>query len=255
MKDAVREKLRKLYVKGCTASRLEDFARAYHVSVREVFRTVAEWTAPSNCKGCEHVVFFSSMYPCNICSRRPFVKDMYEPSKDAGQENGDAAEDGRATDKPQNEGRIYHVTFRVDARYSTEVKIDSGDIEIILEKADEQWLEAGIGDAEIVDSWVSQIENANGQFVWEKGDPLTELPVSGRNAEAGEPGSKEKTYYATLEIDARYVAAVRTDSEDVEVIKTKAMNAWMEADLGELEVVGSEIVDIEDENSCAIYER
>lgn len=75
MTDALKEKLKTLIENGCTDSDLEDFAEDNNVDEGEVFRYAAELTVPVCCKGCKHVQFYDSMYPCTECSRGK--KDMY----------------------------------------------------------------------------------------------------------------------------------------------------------------------------------
>ncbi len=71
-----KNKLRRLYVRGCTDSDIEDFCDRNGVNAGEAFALVARWMAPKCCKGCRHVGLFPSMYPCTSCSRpRP---DLFE---------------------------------------------------------------------------------------------------------------------------------------------------------------------------------
>lgn len=62
-----------------TDSDIEDFADERNLSWGEVFDCLDELqTAGTPCEKCKHIGFRYSMYPCNSCSRRPGIIDMYE---------------------------------------------------------------------------------------------------------------------------------------------------------------------------------
>jgi hypothetical protein len=77
----MKKQLRQLYEQGCTESDLEDFAFDNDVDMGQVFRIVAEWSAPAACKGCSHIQCYGNMYPCNCCSNHEDIKNRYEPEK------------------------------------------------------------------------------------------------------------------------------------------------------------------------------
>ncbi len=59
-------------------------------------------------------------------------------------------------------------------------------------------------------------------------------------------------YYVTIKVDARYRTEVEADS--AENAKEKAIENWMEADIGELEDTNGEVCIIEDENENYLFE-
>lgn len=60
-------------------------------------------------------------------------------------------------------------------------------------------------------------------------------------------------YYLTYAIDARFIAAVEADNLD-EALK-KAEDLYGDADFGEIDAIGKEIIMIEDENGDYVYEE
>ena len=60
----------------------------------------------------------------------------------------------------------YYVTYRIDARYITEVEADS--LQEALEKADEEYLDANFGEARDIDGEPVLVEDENEIYVWEK---------------------------------------------------------------------------------------
>lgn len=66
-----------LHEVGCTDSDIIDFCNEHNANINEAFQIIAEYTVPIECMGCKHIQLFSSMYPCNACSRSK--KDYFEP--------------------------------------------------------------------------------------------------------------------------------------------------------------------------------
>jgi len=65
--------------KFSTDSDIENFADKHNVPCGRVFHYLDELkTKGTRCEGCKHIGFRYSMYPCNICNRAPYIKDMYE---------------------------------------------------------------------------------------------------------------------------------------------------------------------------------
>ena len=60
----------------------------------------------------------------------------------------------------------YYVTYRIDARYITEVEADS--LQEALEKADEEYLDANFGEARDIDGEPVLVEDENEIYIWEK---------------------------------------------------------------------------------------
>lgn len=60
----------------------------------------------------------------------------------------------------------YYVTYRIDARYVTEVEADS--LEEAKKKADEEWCDADFGASQDIDGEPIIVEDQDGNFVWER---------------------------------------------------------------------------------------
>lgn len=60
----------------------------------------------------------------------------------------------------------YYITYRLDARYVTEVEAER--LEEALEKADEEYLDANFGEARDIDGEPVLVEDENEIYVWEK---------------------------------------------------------------------------------------
>ena len=60
----------------------------------------------------------------------------------------------------------YYVTYKVEARYITEVEADS--LEEAMEKAESEYIDADFGVAEDIDGEKIIVEDENGDFIWEK---------------------------------------------------------------------------------------
>lgn len=76
MNEEIKARLYALWQEAHTDSDIEDFCAETGISASEAFHQIAEWRVPEVCKGCKHIAFFNSMYPCNACSR--IMKDRYE---------------------------------------------------------------------------------------------------------------------------------------------------------------------------------
>ena len=61
-----------------TDSDMMGFADERNLSYKEVSHFLAVAFAPEPCKGCKHIAFYASMYPCNVCTRAHDKRDMYE---------------------------------------------------------------------------------------------------------------------------------------------------------------------------------
>lgn len=62
----------------CTDSDVEEFIHNHpNLNGKKVWNYIAEFTAPTVCKGCIHIQM-SGMYPCSICIRQNLLKDFYE---------------------------------------------------------------------------------------------------------------------------------------------------------------------------------
>ena len=60
----------------------------------------------------------------------------------------------------------YYVTYKIDARYVTEVEADN--LEEAREKAVSEYLNADFGVAEDIDGEQIVVEDERGNFIWEK---------------------------------------------------------------------------------------
>ena len=60
----------------------------------------------------------------------------------------------------------YYVTFKIDARYITEVEADS--LDEARRKANIKYMEADFGEAEDIYGEDVIVEDENGNFVWEQ---------------------------------------------------------------------------------------
>ena len=60
----------------------------------------------------------------------------------------------------------YYVTFKVDARYVTEVDAES--VDIAKTKATDSFCKADFGDVEEIDGDVLSVEDKDGNRLWEK---------------------------------------------------------------------------------------
>ena len=60
----------------------------------------------------------------------------------------------------------YYVTIKVDARYIA--RVDADDVESAKGKALEAFQEADFGDAEDIDGEATVVEDADGNYVWDK---------------------------------------------------------------------------------------
>lgn len=60
----------------------------------------------------------------------------------------------------------YYVTYKIDARYVTEVEADS--VEEARDKANQEYIDADFGEACDIDGEDIIIEDENGNFVWER---------------------------------------------------------------------------------------
>lgn len=60
----------------------------------------------------------------------------------------------------------YYVTYKVEARYITEVEANS--LEEAMKKAEAEYIDADFGVAEDIDGEAIIVENENGDFIWEK---------------------------------------------------------------------------------------
>lgn len=60
-------------------------------------------------------------------------------------------------------------------------------------------------------------------------------------------------YYVTFKLDARYIAGV--DAENIEDAKSKALEAFQEADFGDAEDIDGEEVVVEDEKGNFVWEK
>ena len=60
-------------------------------------------------------------------------------------------------------------------------------------------------------------------------------------------------YYVTFKVDARYIAGV--DAENIEDAKSKALEAFQEADFGDAEDIDGEAVVVEDEKGNYVWEK
>ena len=67
---------------------------------------------------------------------------------------------------------------------------------------------------------------------------------------------KEQPVWATMKIEARYVAEIDVDDpDDIEDIKKKAQSAFENADFGKMsDIISSEVINVEDEDGKFIYE-
>ncbi len=79
------------------------------------------------------------------------------------------------------------------------------------------------------------------------------LPASKDDPNQGIDYEKEKTYYVTFAIDARYVAEVQAIT--LEEAKRKAETEFEAADIGDINIIGSECIIVEDENGEFLEER
>lgn len=60
-------------------------------------------------------------------------------------------------------------------------------------------------------------------------------------------------YYVTFKVDARYIAGV--DAENIEDAKSKALEAFQEADFGDTEDIDGEAIVVEDEKGNYVWEK
>ena len=60
----------------------------------------------------------------------------------------------------------YYVTYKIDARYITEVEAEN--IEEAKKNAESKFMDADFGEAEDIDGEAIIIEDNNGDYVWEK---------------------------------------------------------------------------------------
>ena len=60
----------------------------------------------------------------------------------------------------------YYVTYKIDARYITEVEADN--LEEAMEKAESEYMDADFGVATDIDGEKVIVEDENGNFVWER---------------------------------------------------------------------------------------
>lgn len=67
---------------------------------------------------------------------------------------------------------IYYVSYQIDARYIAEVEADS--LEEAIRRSKEKFSGADFGDASDIDGNPITVEDAEGNFIWEKGDPSEE---------------------------------------------------------------------------------
>lgn len=75
--DSHKEAIIKILSDGCTDSDIEDYCFNNNLSEKDVFRFVANFNAPENCKFCKNVDCYPYIFPCSRCSRRLSV-DYYE---------------------------------------------------------------------------------------------------------------------------------------------------------------------------------
>ena len=67
----------------------------------------------------------------------------------------------------EKEENVYYVTYKIDARYVTEVR-SVKDIEKIIDAADANYIDCNIGDFSDIDGEPIIIEDKDGNFIWEK---------------------------------------------------------------------------------------
>ena len=60
-------------------------------------------------------------------------------------------------------------------------------------------------------------------------------------------------YYVTFKVDARYIAGV--DAENIEDAKSKALEAFQEADFGDAEDIDGEAIVVEDEKGNYVWDK
>ena len=60
-------------------------------------------------------------------------------------------------------------------------------------------------------------------------------------------------YYITFKVDARYIAGV--DAENIEDAKSKALEAFQEADFGDAEDIDGDAIVVEDEKGNYVWEK
>ena len=60
-------------------------------------------------------------------------------------------------------------------------------------------------------------------------------------------------YYVTFKVDARYIAGV--DTENIEDAKSKALEAFQEADFGDAEDIDGDAIVVEDEKGNYVWEK
>lgn len=60
----------------------------------------------------------------------------------------------------------FYVTYKIEARYVVEVEAD--DLEEAKEKAEEEWDSADFGEAENIEGELIIVEDAKGNYIYEK---------------------------------------------------------------------------------------
>lgn len=75
--DSHKEAIIKILSNGWTESDIEDYCFNNNLSEKDVFRFVANFYAPENCRFCKNVAFYPDVFPCSCCRRRLSV-DYYE---------------------------------------------------------------------------------------------------------------------------------------------------------------------------------